>query len=84
LRYVENLLGRFAQISTRGALGLDQSKPAKNISPVEKAMSVRKAPAAVQNLERQRYWEQRRERDLREKTPEERWKAKIRKERQVS
>jgi hypothetical protein len=84
LRYVEDLLGRFAPISTRGALGIDQSKPAKNISPVEKAMSVRKAPAAVQNLERQRYWEQRREKDLREKTPEQRWKAKIRKERQAS
>jgi hypothetical protein len=84
LRYVEDLLGRFAPISTRGALGLDQSKPAKNISPVEKALSVRKAPAAVQNLERQRYWEQRREKDLREKTPEDRWKAKIRKERQAS
>jgi hypothetical protein len=40
---------------------------------------VRKAPAAVQNLERERYWEQRRQKDLREKTPEERWKAKIRK-----
>jgi hypothetical protein len=82
LRYVEDLL--FAPISTRSALGLDQSKPAKNISPVEKALSVRKAPAAVQNLARQRYWEQRREKDLREKTPQERWKAKLRKERQAS
>jgi hypothetical protein len=45
---------------------------------------VRKAPAAVQDLERQRYWEQRREKDLCEKRPEERWKAKIRKERQAS
>jgi hypothetical protein len=31
-----------------------------------------------------RYWEHRREKDLREKMPEEHWKAKIRKERQTS
>lgn len=78
-RYAEEFATHYVPINWRNALGLERSDQTRGLSPAEQALAVRKAPFAVNNPQAAaRFFEKQ---EQRPKGAEEKWKAKLKKER---